>query len=211
MQEMCRYLLFLLFFIQSLNLYSSDWKFIKQLNTGNYVSINCNDSKTCFALTQQTGVIELNKSSDKGKTWSMNYQSDPMDTEPKYLLNAQQGANPHPDYYYVIFYEGCYVTKSIDGGKTFKKIKIADSTRPYEIVMKDKDNGLIITVKSLNTYVYVTNDGCETFRKLDTVFHNDVSSPIFSDDNNIFLIIMGKNSEYYMNYDFLTNFCYNIP
>jgi hypothetical protein len=205
--------------LQSMNLFSSDWKFMKKLNTGHVASMNCIDSNNCYVLIQQSGYVELYNSYNKGKTWTKTYKSDFMDTEP-YLLNVTDCVSPRSDYYFMTFRERCYVIKSSDGGISFKKIKLSDSTLPYSIVMKDKNNGIILSEfvidDSAYTFIFVTNDGWETFRKLDTTINGTMENVGgFSDDENIPMDYSSKISKnlpdnyvlthQYINYNFKNN------
>ena len=94
--------------------YSSDWKHIKQLNTGHIVNIDCWDSLNCYCLIQQTGFAELYLSSDGGINWLMQYKTDYGNPQTLGMLNARLCTSPNPDYFYIPTDEDKLI-KSSDG------------------------------------------------------------------------------------------------
>ena len=167
------------------NLLYSEWRFVKKLNTGRVNDMGCFDSVNCYCQIQQSGYFEIYNTTDAGKTWFKKFTYDYHEGPLKGLLNAQRCVAPSQNYYYVIFWEGCNVAKSSDGAETFKKIKLSDSTSPYEIVMRDSLNGLIFTTKKGGlTNIYSTNDGWETFIKYDSTIAGNYYGKEFTDDAN---------------------------
>jgi len=172
--------------LQSINLESSDWRFVKKLNTGRVNDMGCFDSVNCYCQIQQSGYFEIYNTTDAGKTWYRKFTYDYHEGPLKGLLNAQRCVAPSNNYYYAIFWEGCNVAKSSDGAETFKKIKLSDSTSPYEIVMRDSLNGLIFTGRKGGlTNIYSTNDGWETFSQFDSTIAGNYYGKEFTDDENL--------------------------
>ncbi|MBS3999266.1 MAG: hypothetical protein KGZ71_02155, partial [Desulfobulbaceae bacterium] len=150
---------------------ASEWEFNDKLNTGQINPLVCFDDGMCVAVVQQTGLIELYHSYDNGKNWSLTYRADPMNVEPKYLLNVRDFSAPDKDNYFAIFSEGKYVTKSTDRGKSFKKYLLAEDADPFRIFMLDSLRGIIYVIRTTPPslgYIYFTSDGWESFSIVDT-------------------------------------------
>ncbi|MDT3738663.1 MAG: T9SS type A sorting domain-containing protein [Candidatus Kapabacteria bacterium] len=188
------FLIYLILLLNISNLNSSDWKHIKQLNTGQVEDIGCWDSLNCFCLIQQTGSAELYKSSDGGKNWSMQYKTDYDNPQTKRFLNARQCVSPHPDYFYIPYAEGGLI-KSTDGGVNFKTINLSDSSSIWNIVMKDSLIGIARTTKPSNVFFHTTNDGWETSRKLDSNIWATVLMKEILDNDLVPMEIGGGNEE----------------
>jgi len=175
------------------NILSSDWKYIKQLNTGHFVNIDCWDSLNCFCLIQQTGSAELYLSSDGGINWLMQYKTDYDNPQTLGMLNARLCVSPNPDYFYIATHEKKLI-KSTDGGKNFKTIQLNDSSGIWQIVMKNKLMGLAISAKN-DIYLHKTLDGWNTSEKkliYSSVF--DVMKEIL-DNGLVPTSISGRNVE----------------
>ncbi|MCO5251222.1 MAG: T9SS type A sorting domain-containing protein [Candidatus Kapabacteria bacterium] len=161
-----------LLFIARIATYASEWKYTKNLDTGQINPLVCFDGM-CVSVVQQTGLIELYHSYDAGDTWSLTYKADPMNEEPKYLLNIRDFSAPDKDNYFAIFSEGKYVTKSTDRGKSFSKILIAEDSNPINIFMFDSLRGIITDTQwsddTFHHYIYITEDGWETYTIADTM------------------------------------------
>ncbi len=147
--------------------YSSDWKHIKQLNTGHCVNIDCWDSLNCYCLIQQSGSAELYLSSDGGINWLMQYITDYSNPQTLGMLNARLCVSPNPNYFYIPTDEDKLI-KSTDGGKNFKTITLSDNSSITNLVMKDSIIGISITSLPTQVFIHTTNDGWETSRKLDS-------------------------------------------
>ena len=85
--------------------YSSDWKQSDNVDNGIVKSINCLDSDHCYALVQFSLYTRLYKSTNQGENWEVLYQSDPFKEISPYLINAETGVSPHPDYYFMAMYD----------------------------------------------------------------------------------------------------------
>ncbi|MFA7627218.1 MAG: hypothetical protein WCZ17_09260, partial [Candidatus Kapaibacterium sp.] len=159
--------LLILFILICQNSYSSDWKHIKQLNTGHVVNIDCWDSLNCYCLLQQTGFAELYLSSDGGKKWLMQYKTEYDNPQTKRFLNAKLCVSPHPDYFYISSWEGTLI-KSTDGGKNFSSKQLSDKSILLHILMKDSITGLSVISSTKQVYLQTTKDAWETSFTLDS-------------------------------------------
>jgi len=183
-----KYLLLIFAIIYSSNS-ESDWKFVKDFGVKRCWSLTCADSNNCFFLVQSTFNYELFKSSNQGKDWFLQHKSDPDNQPYPPLYNADHGLSPHPDYYFMFMEDNPIINKSIDGGKTFRRI-------PYDTI-DPKDSRIIYTSAMLDTnigfgvssdFYYITKDGWETFVKYPQTIYDSYYSPIFINDSTIVLL-----------------------
>ena len=178
-------IIILLFLMTTINTtYSSDWKHIKQLNTGHCVNIDCWDSLNCYCLVQQPGSAELYLTSDGGVNWLMQYKTDYDNPQTKRFLNAILCVSPQPDYFYIPSWEGTLI-KSTDGGKNFKTIVMNDNSRIMNLIMKDSLIGIAKTSTPSSVFWHTTNDGWETSRKLDSNIWASVIMKEILEDNKV--------------------------
>ncbi len=193
---------------------ASEWEFNNKLNTGQIIPLVCFDDGMCVAVVQQTGLIELYHSYDNGKNWSLTYRADPMNEEPKYLLNVRDFSAPDKDNYFAIFSEGKYVTKSTDRGKSFKKILLAEDADPIDIFMLDSLRGIIADTKWVDDtfyhYIYITEDGWESFSIADTILiRGEIYSIDKVNDETLGFYVLAKTgnifTKQYVNFNIKTH------
>jgi len=155
-------------------------------------SVDCPDSLNCYILTQSGEFHQLFKSTNQGNTWEMIYQSESMWDQIKQgvtvLMNVEDGCSPHPDYYFMSFYDEGFLKKSSDGGKTFIRIDLKEQYRIASIEMLDTNIGVAY---SYSGNIYLTFDGWKTWEIKNTPIINDSTwisgfwEPKFKDDSTI--------------------------
>ena len=154
--------LIIFFLLISSNLYSleTDWKLMGQPSDGYVRSLDCSDSNNCFIITAGSNLTEILTSSNKGKTWKLQYRRDSKIYDPPYVNNLRGGVSPSPSHFFIYFFDIGEIHKSIDSGRTFKRITLYEGRNTLDALdMRDTNLGI-----ALNYYnIYVTFDGWETF------------------------------------------------
>ncbi|MFC2130887.1 hypothetical protein ACFLSQ_05590 [Bacteroidota bacterium] len=183
--------LIILFILFPYFLHSSDWRLVDDLdNTNSHIfSISCPDSNNCYVMTQYTEFTRLYKSEDQGKSWNIIYQSDPFNETGEWLINAEIGISPHPDYYFMSMWDYTVMKKSIDGGKTFERIQLDTMDGKYKrkiraFTMYNENIGFAIS----GDWYFITHDGWSNFIKLPKINYDGNSTPVFLNDSIVVMI-----------------------
>jgi photosystem II stability/assembly factor-like uncharacterized protein len=179
----------LIFLLLNFTTFASDWKLVKALTDGGIYDMICYDSLNCYALYKKPLGPEIYKTTDAGKNWNMIYTSNFIEEGPPYLINAHRLYIADSNNLYITFSENLAIFKqSTDGGKTFKKTKISDTTFVSwltHFIMLNKDVGIAIN----DTNAYITYDNWKTVKyKNDSIFRVLYPKIQKYDDNNIIFI-----------------------
>jgi hypothetical protein len=164
---MIKLILTLILFVTPVLAFSQNWNHIGNFR-GYSQKVECYDSVNCYFLLQRTRTTCIFKTSDAGLTWDTLYKSpDPITEEGEpIIINARHIESPNPKYYFIGYLDRNVIKKSIDSGKTFKKIAINTSLengqKLYNIKMYDENFGLIHTMDTL----FITEDGWETWKSI---------------------------------------------
>jgi len=166
--------------------------------------IKCIDSLNCVTFVGTVDHSSIYKSTDQGDTWfkfsTFNRNIPKFDSiRTIYHCLAYDSLQM-----YMIFTEGAVLEKSIDAGKTFKRVYFEELyllnsvERLYAVAMYNKQLGASIT----RTHLIYTRDNWDTYTLVprpDSIFSGD---PIFFiDSNNIAVLKYVTNSEEFMQYN----------
>ncbi len=197
-----------------LSLFSSDWVKVEVEGLEKCIveSVCCPDSGNCFAVAQYSTFVRLYKSTDKGLTWSVVNQSDPFNEEgdSQYLINATKGVSPHPDYFYMTFWDAPFMKKSSDGGETFRTIRLDSLTgeyskKVYDIAMYDSSVGFAVS----GDWCFTTHTNWEDFEKREFKLPSGgYYSPIFLDSVTVVMTYYSSKDEFdflFVKYDIEKN------
>lgn len=173
---------------------------------GEVVSFAFPDSNNCYVLDQFTDTTFIYKIIDQGESLKLHKTIYPFNDAPPILITANKLVAPTKDYLFMTFDQYAYIKKSTDGGKSFERIKLNDSTL-YEIIMRDTTVGIAIGSDGEYSHIFTTRDGWKTFKKLDTSFKWGFYSPIFKDSANIQMVYLNftPRVETLVNYNITTN------
>lgn len=174
--------LIILFLLISSNLYSleTDWKLMGQPSDGYVRSLDCRHSNDCFIITAGSNLTEILTSSNKAKTWKLQYRRDSKVYDPPYVNNTRGGVSPSPSHFVMYFSSLGEIHKSKDSGRTFERITLYDGRSTlYGIAMRDSNVGIAINYYN----IYVTFDGWKTFEVRDTSHYNTFQHIEFISDS----------------------------
>lgn len=158
------------------------------------------DGNNLYMISYNNKEMVLTKSTDKGFSWFTQYRKDTY-TEFGNILLVRNAVLVDSTYIYVNFFDYHKIGKSTDGGKTFEVIDFGPGDSFYQLCMYNRNIGVAMS----EYYLYVTDDGWKTNRKIQTKFRTIYYNPIFIDKDNVQFKADSDNVKILINFNLVDN------